>query len=741
MPDSPQQSDSPSSLELLAPAGDFDCLEAALEAGAGAVYFGLTSLNARRRAKNFDQEEFARAVEAAHAKGARAYLTLNIDLTQRELGQAARILELARQSRVDAVLVRDPALFALHRAYPELEFHFSTQTCMANSADVAAARDLGAARVVLARELTLAEIAAASAVRGVETEVFVQGALCFCVSGRCLLSSWVGGRSGNRGACTSPCRVPWSVGEQPLGTPLSMRDLSAIHRLADLRRAGVRALKIEGRLKNAAWVRQAVGLYRRALEGEAPQRLLDQSASLAAYTGRDLTCDYLDGEREDLTGTSGRPSLPLSSGEGRGEGVLLEEGQGDLRAWAAGPHPNPLPEGEGTSGESLEDTPTDDDAAADVERIESDGPTFEFAMNVGPRAVECRVRAEDRSAEWTIPKTVVRRVRKAVTIGQFLAWLETQTVRGCRLARSSSNDPEFLLVPRAVNALMDRISGEIRLAQKAPDSRVRIDLPDQVSEILVAASPASSNRLHLGDEPDRVRLEAGQVLGFLKQVQARGVIVEASNAQALERIVAEARRVQVVVALPPVFFESDVPAIKKLLRFCAQGNLSVEVNSWGGWWLARQARVRMESGPGLPVLNALAARRMREAGIECVTLSVEADRRQLEDVSACCPVPCSLVVFGRPPLATTRVELPKDRFSGKVLEDRRGVRLTASRERGLWVFRPVAPFDLRATENERIRARHLVVDLVGSADPLGDWFEVPFDSEQTFRFNYDRSLK
>ena len=118
------------------------------------------------------------------------------------------MLELARQSHADAVLVRDPALLLLRAEYPEIEFHFSTQTCMTNSADVAAAGKLGANRVVLAREMTLAEIAAASAVPGVETEVFVQGALCFSVSGRCLLSSWAGGRSGNRGTCTSPCRVP-----------------------------------------------------------------------------------------------------------------------------------------------------------------------------------------------------------------------------------------------------------------------------------------------------------------------------------------------------------------------------------------------------------------------------------------------------------------------------------------------------------------------------------------------------
>ena len=176
LPTAATEASSTARLELLAPAGDLAALEAALAAGADAVYFGLNVLNARRRARNFDQSEFAQAVQTTHQHGAKAYLTLNIDLTERELAQAARLLKLAREAGVDAVLVRDPALLAMKPEFPELEFHFSTQTCSANSADVAAAARLGATRVVLARELSLAEIRDASAVAGIETEVFVQGA-------------------------------------------------------------------------------------------------------------------------------------------------------------------------------------------------------------------------------------------------------------------------------------------------------------------------------------------------------------------------------------------------------------------------------------------------------------------------------------------------------------------------------------------------------------------------------------
>ena len=156
--------------------------------------------------------------------------------------------------------------------------------------------------------------------------------------------------------------------------------------------------------------------------------------------------------------------------------------------------------------------------------------------------------------------------------------------------------------------------------------------------------------------------------------------------------------------------------------------------------LAREAGVRMEGGPGLPVLNSLAARELGELGLRSVTLSVEADRRQMEDVTAHCPGPCSLVVFGRPPLLTSRVELREEDFRERILVDRRGLSIRGRRERGLWVFRPIEPFDLRDVRNERVRAAHLVVDLVGSEDPAADFRSPPAPGSEPFRFNYDRSL-
>jgi len=681
-------------LELLAPAGDGGALEAALDAGADAVYFGLTALNARRRARNFRQVQFAQAVQRIHARGARAYLTLNIDLAEREVGLAARILELARECCVDAVLVRDPALLALRPEFPEIEFHFSTQTCVANSVDVAAARELGAARVVLAREMTLAEIAAASAVPGVQTEVFVQGALCFCVSGRCLLSSWVGGRSGNRGACTSPCRVPWSADGEPGRTPLSMRDLATLHRLDDLRRSGVTALKIEGRLKTADWVRRAVSLYRRALGGENAAGLLEEVVQLGAYTGRSFTCGYLDGQREELTGLAGREasSRPASASE------------------EAGP-------------------------------VESDDaePGYGLEILVTDRAIECRCECAGHEVRWSMPKTVVRRPHRAVAVGNLLAHLADVPVQGHRLTEPSTNDPAYLLMPRVSNAVIDRVSAVIRQAQKSPGEQIHVELRPAVRQRLEKTEPSADNRLTLGQQPDRVRLEPGAVKRFVQAVRPKEVVVEGLSADGLERVLSAAAGARVVAALPQVFFEYEIAAVRELIHRCGQAEVSVEVNSWGGWQLAREAGVVMESGPGLPVLNSLAARLLADRGVRCVTLSLEADRKQWEEAAAACPVPCSLVVFGRPALMISRAKLSQE-LLGTVLADRRGMQMTAQIERGLCVFRPAEPFDLRGWHNEKLRVAHLVVDLAGSPDPLADWHNAPMEGERRFAFNYDRTL-
>ncbi len=661
--------------ELLAPAGDFACLEAALEAGADAVYLGLTSLNARRRARNFSAPELGRACALAHGRGARVYLTLNIDLAQRELREAARVLELAAHHRVDAVLVRDPALLALRPHYPELEFHFSTQACIANSADVEAARELGLSRVVLARELTLDEIARASAT-GIDTEVFVQGALCFCVSGRCLLASWVGGRSGNRGQCTSPCRVPWTLDGEPIGTPLSMHDLSLVTRVDDLRRAGVRSLKIEGRLKTPTWVRAAVSLFRKALDGKATlEELRTEAAALGAYTGRALTDAYLDGRRSELTGEAGR-----------------ERAAGALEPARAS---------------------------------EPDGWSLHVAVD---RRLSCRFEWGDAVEEWELSRAEVKRPDKATTLQALLERLRAP-VDGFAPVALTTNDPATLLVPRTANAIEQQAHAAVRRALKAR-KQLESSLRPAVDGLLSTPTTPGSRKAQ-----PRARVHLQDLAGFLDIAHPLGgIVVEGGTAADVARLARLRLKCPLIVALPQVAFEDGIPALRSLIAEAGSAGLRVEVNSWGGWWLARQAGLRLEAGPGLGVLNGLAARALGERGCEAVHVAIEADWEQLEDVLKNSPLPCSVLAFGRPALMTTRVELPPQYGSG-VLEDRRAVRLRAQWESGSWALRPVAPMDVRG--QLPAGAAYEVVDLVGSRDLRGDWTGA---SRSELRFNLERKL-
>ncbi len=193
--------------ELLAPAGTVECFRAAIDAGANAVYLGLTDFNARLRARNFTMKTLSYAVPFAHARGVRVYVTFNTLVKQAELGRAVDFLYQIEQIGVDAVIVQDMGIARIAAAeFPRLRLHASTQTAVHNSAGADACRRLGFRRVVLARELTLAEIGTICAASKIEVEVFVHGALCYSISGECLASSFFGGSSGNRGRCTQVCR-------------------------------------------------------------------------------------------------------------------------------------------------------------------------------------------------------------------------------------------------------------------------------------------------------------------------------------------------------------------------------------------------------------------------------------------------------------------------------------------------------------------------------------------------------
>lgn len=302
-------------MEVLAPAGGWEALEAAVRSGADAVYLGGQAFGARASAKNFTREELARAVEYCHQRGVRVHVTVNTLLKNQELAPALEFVEYLCSLPVDAVLVQDMGLLALLRQRaPALPLHASTQMSLHSPAGVRLAQELGMARAVLARELTLQEIAAIRAGTEIELEAFVHGALCMSVSGQCLLSAALGGRSGNRGQCAQPCRLAFAA---PGGTghDLSLKDLSFVEGLPRLREAGVCSAKIEGRMKRPEYVAAATAASRLAADGKpVPRDLLEKLEAVFSRSG--FTDGYLTGRRgrrmfgtrrkEDVTAATGK---------------------------------------------------------------------------------------------------------------------------------------------------------------------------------------------------------------------------------------------------------------------------------------------------------------------------------------------------------------------------------------------------------------------------------------------------
>ena len=280
-------------MEVLAPAGGREQLIAAVCSGADAVYLGTKSFNARRKADNFGEDELKKAVAWCHGRGVRVHVTVNTLVTDAELPALCDTVREVADSGADAVILQDLAAAALFREHvPDLPRHASTQMSIHNAEGARLAKELGFSRVILARELSLREIRRIREAVDVELECFVHGALCMGVSGQCLLSAFLGDRSGNRGLCAQPCRLDFRAGERDYA--LSLKDACLIPYCRELEKAGVSSLKIEGRLRRPEYVAAAVDACRKALVGETP----DLTDLERVFSRSGFTDGYLLGERD-----------------------------------------------------------------------------------------------------------------------------------------------------------------------------------------------------------------------------------------------------------------------------------------------------------------------------------------------------------------------------------------------------------------------------------------------------------
>ncbi|MCL2637412.1 MAG: U32 family peptidase [Oscillospiraceae bacterium] len=288
-------------IEILAPAGSPESLNAALNAAADAVYLGLQSFSARKSAKNFSAEQLYEAARICRLSGVKLYLTLNTLVFDREIKELRKAVQFAAEAGVNAFIIQDLAVLQLAKELaPDINCHASTQMTITSASGAEAARKLGFSRVVLARELSLSEIAEINKKVEIETEVFIHGALCVSVSGQCHMSAFFGGsgaeRSANRGSCAQPCRLNFKAGNS--NHALSLKDLSITKSITELEKAGVTSVKIEGRMKSPEYVAAAVGACVKARNGDS----YDEKALKAIFSRDGFTDGYFTGNTRAMRG-------------------------------------------------------------------------------------------------------------------------------------------------------------------------------------------------------------------------------------------------------------------------------------------------------------------------------------------------------------------------------------------------------------------------------------------------------
>lgn len=340
------------SVEILAPAGSYESLKAAVSAGADAVYIGGTRFGARAYADNLEEEKLLEAIDYVHLHGRKIYMTVNTLLKDDEIeGLYEYLLPYYRQG-LDAVIVQDVGVLSFLRThFPDMAIHISTQMTVVNALGAEFFKEQGAARIVPARELNLSEIRQMKACTGLEIECFVHGALCYCYSGQCLMSSMIGGRSGNRGQCAQPCRLSYDAGRKKPQDIMSLKDLCTIEMLPELIETGIDSFKIEGRMKQPDYVYTVVHMYRKYADlyfthgkenykvSENDRRILQSVYQRRGYSegyykqhnGKNM----ISFERPAvLTDTAGCPKKDYKMKEKiNGELILSEESNAKLYLW------------------------------------------------------------------------------------------------------------------------------------------------------------------------------------------------------------------------------------------------------------------------------------------------------------------------------------------------------------------------------------------------------------------------
>ena len=595
-------------LELLAPAGSMEALQAAVQNGANAVYLGCGMFNARQSAKNFTPQTLLEAVKYCHIRGVAVHLTLNTLVSDRESQELAELIRHAAMAGVDAFIVQDLNVVRLcQEIAPHIPVHGSTQMTVHNLAGVQLCAAMGMTRVVLSRELSRDEIYYICQNSPIEIEVFAHGALCMCYSGQCYMSALIGGRSGNRGRCAQPCRQSYGYTHWENKYPLSLKDNCLVHYLKDLEDMGVASIKLEGRMKRPEYVATVTAVYRKAMdEGNVDQSMMD--ALFTAFNRQGFTDGYYTGkvdrnmfgirqeQPEDLVWlNAARQSYE------NGESLLVDiTFQAVVTA--------------NGSGIIVRDP--------DGRTCQVYGPMPEIARNV---ALTGEALAQRLSKTGGTPYRCVE-VRTHVEPGLTLSAAAINALR-----RDALNQLTALRARRETPA--------IGKPQKLPHAAGNKGLPGLT--IQITAREQLTEQL--------LRLETSMLYVPMH------ILLE--DEQLCMRL---SNRGRVAAVLPRIVHDDEMPRLMKgLADLRAYLIKDVLVGNLGLIGPAREAGMRVHGDFGLNVYNSGTMHALHSMDLASATVSFEATLPQIRDMSK--PIPTELIAYGRLPLMITEHCLIRNR--------------------------------------------------------------------------------
>lgn len=600
-------------LELLSPAGSPEAVRAAVQSGADAVYLGYGNFNARRNAVNFDEAALQEAVQYCHLRGVKVYLTLNTLLNDRELTQAAKLVDQVSQMGVDALLVQDLGVARMCRQVaPDLPLHASTQMTIHSLDGAKAAADLGMTRVVVSRELSRDQIAYLCDRSPVEIECFVHGALCMCYSGQCFFSSVIGGRSGNRGMCAQPCRLNYGWGQTADKPLLSLKDMSLAKHLQELEEMGVACAKIEGRMKRPEYVAVVTKVYATAIREHRDPTPGEQQALAHAFSRQGFTDGYfMDKTGRHMFGIREKTPVPTK---------LFAAAKGDYSK----EHPTV--------------------------------PVKLYALVAAGEPVQ--VAAEDADGHIAKAEGPVPEAARKISLAREQVEEQIGKTGGTpyRCERALAQVDEGLSLPLSVlNGLRRTVLDNLTSQRITPPERRQgayhpgVRYENQTSEPVLTLSLHTAEQFSqelLDCHPHSLALPLDEWIAHPELVET---VLQAD--------------VEPALVMPRVFWDRERSELELRLRqLHALGLETAYVSTLAGIRVAQRNDYRCRGDFGLGVYNAQSIREYKRLGLTSVVLSFEQRMAQIRDLSKA--MDCEAIVYGRLPLMITENCIIHNRFNG-----------------------------------------------------------------------------